>query len=54
MFAFDLATEGWTELERQGEPPARSSSFGAAWPGRGVVCAMGNDAVTFQDLFWLQ
>lgn len=54
MFALDLEREAWTALEREGEPPARSSSFGAAVPGGGIVCGMGNDDALYRDLFWLR
>lgn len=54
MFALDLERETWTTLERDGEPPVRSSSFGAAVPGGGIVCGMGNDDATYRDLFWLR
>lgn len=54
MSVLDLERESWSALVREGEPPIRSSSFGTALPGGGIVCGMGNDAATFRDLFWLR
>lgn len=52
LFLLDVRGDGlWRKLDRAGEPPLRSSSFGAALKGGGVTCGFGNDRDTFQDLF---
>lgn len=55
MFALDLERERWIAIAgRDGEPPVRSSSFGAPLPGGGIVCGMGNDDATYRDVFMLR
>lgn len=54
LFALDIRGDGtWQKLTRDGEPPLRSSSFGAPLPEGGIVCGFGNDDDTFHDLFFL-
>lgn len=54
VFLLDVRGDGrWDTLDRDGEPPRRSSSFGTARPGGGITCGFGNDQDLFQDLFTL-
>ena len=55
VFVLDVRGNGtWHAIEREGEPLPRSSSFGAALPGGGIVCGFGNDDDVFLDLFFLR
>jgi Galactose oxidase, central domain/Kelch motif len=54
LWAFDLATETWSELQPAGPAPLARFGHDAAWlPGRGLVVTLGQAGSGFFDDIWL-